>query len=329
MWSGQWTASRPRRRSRSSSRHCSQMPAQEDWSRPSCGSPPNMPSRCHCGAPLSPDTDTMPKLASAVNVPSYARSSHSCRGMAWASLDDEDAWEDDFQTPYMPVHHVVWQDGGSHAEPAAERMEASRGTPGWQQCYHMDIGKEESTLESIDPTWRATHWLQLVVQGIMEDEVPWYELVLPLTSGPEGATLSLAKCLLMAWRWSLKVRGEDICLPAPTVLNIGQFMTKDKVAEGVGEPHWSMAYCCTLQWVGKAAHRWKWEWPAKETLEVKVSPLVHTFWEETGVDLIVACLKLCWEPAPRAIYHKREEGPVANVVSFLDELAVRVPSLDA
>ena len=83
-------------------------------------------------------------------------------------------------------------------------------------------------------------------------------------------------------------------------------MTKEEVAEGVGEPHWFVAYSHTLQWVGEEARRQKWEWPAKEALEVKVSPLVHPFWEETGVDLTMACLKLCWEPTPRAIYCKRE-----------------------
>ena len=118
-------------------------------------------------------------------------------------------------------------------------------------------------------------------------------------------------------------------LPAPTVLNIGQFMTMDEVVEGVGEPHWFVAYSCALQQVGKAAHRQKWEWSAKEALEVKVSPLVCAFWEETNADLTTACLKLRWEPAPRAIYWKTEEGPVAHVVTFLDELEVWVPSLDA
>ena len=108
-------------------------------------------------------------------------------------------------------------------------------------------------LESINPHWRATRWLQVMVQGITK-EVPWYKLVLPLMSGAEGAALSLAKCLLAAWRWSIKVRGEDVCSPAPTVLNIRQFMTEEEVAEDVGEPHWFMAYSCTLQWVGKAAH---------------------------------------------------------------------------
>ena len=106
--SGQWRASRPRRRSRSSSRHCSRTPALRDWSRHSCCLPPNMPPRCHCGGPLSPGANTMPKLASAVNIPAYAHSSCSSGGMARASLDDEDAWEDDFQTPHMPVCHIVW-----------------------------------------------------------------------------------------------------------------------------------------------------------------------------------------------------------------------------
>ena len=101
------------------------------------------------------------------------------------------------------------------------------------------------------------------------------------------------------------------------------------MAEGMGEPHWFMAYSRTLQWVGKVARRWKWVWPTREALEVKVSPLVHAFWEETGTDLTVAYIKLCWEPAPRAIYCKREDGPIAHIITFLDELAVRVPTLDA
>ena len=139
--------------------------------------------------------------------------------------------------------------------------------------------------------------------------MPWYELVIPLTSGAEGAALSLAKHLLTAWRWSIKVRGEDVCPPIPTALNIRQLMTKEEVAEGMGEPHWFVAYSRALQQVGEAARRQKWEWPAREALEVKVSPLVRTFWEETNADLTVACIKLCWEPAPRAIFHKMEEGP--------------------
>ena len=272
----------------------------------------------------------MPELALAVNIPSYAQSSHSGRGMTRASLDEEDVWEDDFQTLHMLVHCVVWHDGGGCGEPAAERMEPTEGSPGWQSYLQVDVSEEEAEmLEFIDPHWRATHWLQMVVQGITKEEVPRYELVTPLMSGVEGTIVSLAKRLLTMWRWSMKVHGEDACPPTPTILNIGQFMTEEEMAGGVGEPHWLMAYSCTLQQVGKAAHGQKWEWPMRETLQVKVSPLVHTFWEETGMDLTMACIKLCWEPSPRAIYCKRENGPTAHIITFLDELVVQVPTLDA
>ena len=170
--------------------------------------------RCHCREPSYPGAKAMPKLASAVNVLSYAQSSHSSGGMARASLDKEDAWEDDSQTLHMPVHHVVWHDRGSSGEPATERMEPAEGSPSWQSYYQVNVDEEEAEmLESINPHWRATCWLQMAVQGIAEEEVPWYKLVTPLTSGAEGTALSLAKCLLVEWRWSMAVWGEDACLP--------------------------------------------------------------------------------------------------------------------
>ena len=44
-----------------------------------------------------------------------------------------------------------------------------------------------------------------MVQGITKEEVPWYESVILLMLGAEGAALSLAKHLLTVWRWSIKV----------------------------------------------------------------------------------------------------------------------------
>ena len=94
----------------------------------------------------------------------------------------------------------------------------------------------------------------------------------------------------------------------------------------MGEPHWFMAYSHV---VGEVAHRRKWKWPRREALEIKTSPLVHAFWHETDVDLTMASVKLCWEPTPRALYHQRDNGPTAHVISYLNELAVRVPTLEA
>ena len=106
-WSSHKRASRSRRRSRSSSRHHSRLPGLRVWSGHSCCSPPNMPLRCHCGEPISPSANIMPKLPSAINILAYARSSCSAGGMARASLDDDEVGEDDFQTLHTPVHHVV------------------------------------------------------------------------------------------------------------------------------------------------------------------------------------------------------------------------------
>ena len=106
-------------------------------------------------------------------------------------------------------------------------------------------------------------------------------------------------------------------------------MTDEEMAGGMGEPHWFMAYSHALQWVGEAVHGRKWEWPSREALEVKASPLMHAFWHKMGVDLTVASINLCWEPTPRALYCQRESSPTAHVITYLDELAVRIPSLNA
>ena len=88
-------------------------------------------------------------------------------------------------------------------------MEASGESPAWQSFVQVDIGKEEpETLEKINPHWRAMWWLQVAVQGTMDEEVPWYELVNLLTSGVEGTAMSLAKHLVTAWWWNIKVRGD-------------------------------------------------------------------------------------------------------------------------
>ena len=150
---------------------------------------PCTPLRCYCGVATSPNVSTTPKVASTVKIPSHAQSSHSGEGMARASLDEDEVWEDDFQTPHTQVHHVMqWEDEG-HRCSAEGRLESSRGSPGQWTEYQVDIGMEEDMLETVDPTWRTTHWLQLAVQGIMADEVPWYKFIIPLMVGTEGVAL--------------------------------------------------------------------------------------------------------------------------------------------
>ena len=233
--------------------------------------PPCTPLSCYCSVATSPNMSTTPKVASEVNIPSYAQSSHSSEGMAHASLDEDDALEDDFQMPHTLVCRIVqWEDNG-HESPAEGRPESSRGSPGQQAEYQVDIGKDGDTLETVDSTWRTTHWLQLAVQGILDDEVPWAECIIPLTMGIEDATMSLAKCLLAIWWWSIKVQGQDIFPSARTALNIGQFMTQEEVWENVDNSLWFEAYSCTLQRVREAVcSRW-WQWARGKAPEIGVS----------------------------------------------------------
>ena len=228
----------------------------------------------------------------------------------------------------MPVCRVRWWRDSSSRSSARGGLECSGGSPGQRASYRLDIGEEEETLETVDPTWRTTRWLQLVVQGISDDEVPWYEYVAPLTSGAEGAALSLAKHLLAIWWWSIRVQGWDICLPALTVLNTGQFMTWDEVQGEVDNSLWFEVYSCALQRVREAVRGHRWQWPKGKEWEVAVSPLVRAFWEETGIEPAAFCTRLCWELQPRSVFRRRERGAILHTITFLDNMAVCIPMLD-
>ena len=80
---------------------------------------------------------------------------------------------------------------------------------------------------------------------------------------------------------------------------------------------------------GQGGHRRKCEGPRRDALEIKALPLVRAFWHKTGMDLTIDSIKLCWEPTPRALYHQRDNGPTTHIISYLDELAVHVPTLEA
>ena len=228
-----------------------------------------------------------------MSVRAYARSSHSAGGVAQASLDDDEDWEEDFQTPHPPIHCVVRQEEGSQGEPTIEQMEASRGSLAWWLVARVDIGEEEpETLEEIDPHWRAQQWLQVATQGIRDEEALWHELLTPLTSGAEDMAKALTKHLVTVWQWNIRVQGEGMCPPTPSILNIGQFLTDEEAEEGVGEPHWFVAYSRMLHSVGEAAHGRKWE-AQRDALKIKASLLVHAFWCNTDIDLIMVSIKCC------------------------------------
>ena len=60
-----------------------------------------------------------------------------------------------------------------------------------------------------------------------------------------------------------------------------------------------------------------------------VSPLVRVFWEETSIKLATSCTRLCWELLPRGVFRRRERGAISQAITFLDDMAVCIPMLDA
>ena len=96
----------------------------------------------------------------------------------------------------------------------------------------------------------------------------------------------------------------------------------------MGELHWFVAYSCALQRVGEAARKRKWN-TQQEALEIKASLLVHAFWSKTDIDLMMTSIKRCWEPTPRTLHHQRDNGPTTHIISYLDKLAVCIPTSEA
>ena len=60
-----------------------------------------------------------------------------------------------------------------------------------------------------------------------------------------------------------------------------------------------------------------------------VSLLVRAFWEEMGVEPAASCTRLCWELQLRAVFRRRERGTVSHAITFLDDMAVHTPMLNA
>ena len=94
-------------------------------------------------------------------------------------------------------------------------------------------------------------------------------------------------------------------------------MTQDEVQGDVDNLLWLEAYSCALQRVGEAVCGQQWQWPKGKARE------------ETGIELATSCTRLCWELLPRGVFRRRERGTVSHAITFLDDMAVHVPTLNA
>ena len=120
------------------------------------------------------------------------------------------------------------------------------------------------------------------------------------------------------WQWMVEVAATNFCLPATTILNIGQFLD-EKLKEGDCMP-WLLAYTCALQHMDEAAQGRMW-CPIGMCFIPQVSMLVDAFIKEMGAELIELRITSCWgQPAVQVLLQK-QDGPFANVIAYLDDLA--------
>ena len=117
------------------------------------------------------------------------------------------------------------------------------------------------------------------VDNIRVEDVLWWQLVAFLIDGGAKHARELAKCFLAAWQWTFEVCAANFCLPAPTMLNIGQFLDEEP-EEGDHAP-WLLAYAYTLQCVGEAAEGRRC-CPSGMHFSLQVSLLVDAFIMEMG-----------------------------------------------
>ena len=219
----------------------------------------------------------IPTIKSAVNVPPRATSFLSTEGALAASLDD--CKEDDRQEEAFHQFHLqrvqqsgIWEKATPHPH------QVMRASPSKSCC--------------IDPMWQTTKWLLNCETSLEEEEISWWLLVSPLTDGSDVATKDLAKRLMAAWKWVGVVSESRVCPPAPTVLNIGQFINEDLTRHGWSQQEWLLAYARVLQHMGEAADGRTWR-PNGKCFTPQISMLVDTFLEATGAKVVKVDVANC------------------------------------
>ena len=224
--------------------------------------------------------------------------------------------------------------------PQAASSHSTRGVQARSLNFNADIDEEEAFHKSnryimmwcspvkrhLDLTWQTTKWLQACEESLDDEEISWWLLLLPLTDGSDVATRELPKQFLTAWRWVKKVSNTPICPPAPTVLNIGQFLNECP-KEGDHMP-WLLVYAHALQHVGEATDGRMW-WPIRVHFTPQISLLVDVFIQETGAELVEADIASCWGQLLEEVLCQKDKGPFAELISHLDELAQCVPTRKA
>ena len=112
------------------------------------------------------------------------------------------------------------------------------------------------------------------------------------------------------------------CRPAPTSLNIGQFLLRGFMGT---VQEWLLAYACTLQHIREAANGRSW-CSNGDNCTPQASLLVDAFLEEMSAQLVKADMVDCWDASTGDIPWQSDTSCFMDVISYLDELVMHHPT---
>ena len=123
-----------------------------------------------------------PTMQSKVTIPPWAMSSCSTGGAQATVLDY--AADSDGESPFPETsQHCVMRGSPRKAQP--------------------------------DPMWEPTKWLEVHIETLREEDVPRWQLVVPLMDAGTAGTWELTKHFLALWQWTVEAVTTNFCTPAP------------------------------------------------------------------------------------------------------------------
>ena len=131
----------------------------------------------------------------------------------------------------------------------------------------------------------------------------------------------------MSWKWIKQFQGPGLCPPAPSLLNIAQFLDEVPGHEHT-EKEWLLAYARVLQHVAKASRGCKWvnTYPCPM---VRTADLIKAFMVVTEVQHEARGIARCWGEPPDSCPTWPRVQEFTQVMALLDSMAARVPSQQA
>ena len=173
-------------------------------------------------------------------------------------------------------------------------------------------------VQPLNPKTQALKWMKEHQHSYMDAQLDFWLLLRPLTDGGEESSRHLARRLWSVWHW-VSALDPPICLPTPSLLNIGIWLWEDYDVKD--RQQWIEAYVCSLQCVAEASVGQSWTTEG-ETMVPQVNGLVETFMAMTGMRIPPHVLCQCWPTACDEMPVQNLEGIREYIVCKLDEVVM-------